>query len=1593
MAAIGLSVDDTLVKIAEFEQTERGALSENFAISCINSPRSVTISGSLVALVDFTKYLAARSVFARLLKVGVGYHSPQMSSIASQYGDLMGLLRSDPSLQGITMVSSVTGTSIDRHHVCHRDYWVRNMVSTVNFLAATQFCCQKRRGQDMRNLDGSHADRISVDVWLEIGPHSALHGPIKQVLQSSNPQVPLVYTAALVRDSPALSSLLNAIGCLWVENVGMDMRRSASLSYPVGHLPRIPPSLPAYPFNHSILYWEEPQANLDFRLRNHPCHDLAGTRFGDLRSVAEAQWRFRIKLNNMPWVQDHKIQGSIIYPAAGSIAMVLEAAKQLLGAQNLTSLELKDVEFSAPIHVTSEYDTQIVLHLSAQRPNQTKDVQYSFRAFSTTSEAAYETLVCCGIIRGHFGSTLLNADKEQQMLQDLQFSFQDAKKKCPDTFDDEQLYERLRTIGLEYGPTFKTLTNISYGIEGHALATCRPLPSEVVLMTSPEFTVHPSRLDGVFQLGFAAMASADSIRAMVPTRIERLSIPVAGFGHNDKRRETAHCQAIQTTERNAHFSIAVFDEATLELKAHVEGLELTALAGQSEDRKRLEDAPSLTHQVQWKPDLAAMSTNELTAYTRSHESGQACLEWVEVLHSLTLLYATLALQSMRIREQTCGSCTVAPSMTDYAQWLSRQVDVCSMVDPKKVCDLLDTLPSNSVVDSYINIGKNLPAILSGHILISDLLPPRLDTVELIQELDGEIGITRDPLGTYIDCLTHKHPDLHFCEIGARLGTVATCVLDPKADSQTARRYGKYTIVDVEDSNLEYVRKQLSIKEQVDFKIIDRSLELSVQEFIPQSFDIIIINMMSDSSLGDQAFIDAIIELLKPSGKLIVRQIPQANFLWNFLLGLSSNPFLPVVHAPDLKHLLQRVPLPQTQVPVAIPQWSATVYYGQEGNQRNHSEFSHDSSILIVDPRSDLQQAIGNHLCKVTGTLNSSNILSLSDVTSLPDKAGYDFILLVELEEPWLSNIHREDFEVLKEVLRDAKSLLWVNKANDIPEYALNEGLLRVSRHENEKTAVVSLSLETDDRHPATIAKRIHFMSKRLQEELLECADEYEPEYREYDGLLNIPRCMQAREHDKHIFSCLEKPLVRQNLGDKKLRLGLGTLGVLDTLEFGQDDSAKAPIGSGEVEIAVQAIGVNFKDLMGLLGRATSKNLGSELAGIVTAVGGSVMNVVPGDRVVAAYVDAYRTHARVPWQVVYRIPNDTSFEAAASIPTVFRTAYFCLYSLARLQQNESILIHRASGGTGQAAIQLSQGIGATTYVTVGSKAKKQLLMERYGIPEQHILNSRSASFGSAIKRLTRGRGVDVVLNSLGGELLETSWDCVAPFGRFIEIGLGDAYARQQLPMFNFSKGVSFMSFNLANFMEPEWFDLHIPLMKSVWDLFIEKKIHPPYPLHLFPVGELEGAFRLLNSGDSSGKIVIQMDKNSIVPVCWIFVLGSSLTHSRLWFHISQRFNSSQMRHTSSLAGSAESALKLRNGFAVKAPGTLFLYPAPGSLKMQRLERLWRLSPAAVYASNVRLLISLSEMPWKPTSLTAREQCHPSRGAFRQQWCFAMPRSQT
>ena len=220
---------------------------------------------------------------------------------------------------------------------------------------------------------------------------------------------------------------------------------------------------------------------------------------------------------------------------------------------------------------------------------------------------------------------------------------------------------------------------------------------------------------------------------------------------------------------------------------------------------------------------------------------------------------------------------------------------------------------------------------------------------------------------------------------------------------------------------------------------------------------------------------------------------------------------------------------------------------------------------------------------------------------------------------------------------------------------------------------------------------------------------------------------------------------------------------------------------------------------------------------------------------------------------HSIPDDIIFEIATSIPIVYATVYYAMVRLAKLQREESVLIHSAAEEVGQAAVILAQHLGANVLITVRNSEKKELVLKNYNIPEENIFSSRNLSFSSRIHRLTADKGVNVVLNSVSGEGLHETWKCIAKMGRFIKIGKRDILGNARLEMVIFNRNISFVSVDLGVIFEHDS-GLAQNMLVEVFKLLRNGAVSLVQPLNVFSLSEIEGAFRLIQAGKHMGKAV-------------------------------------------------------------------------------------------------------------------------------------------
>ena len=294
-----------------------------------------------------------------------------------------------------------------------------------------------------------------------------------------------------------------------------------------------------------------------------------------------------------------------------------------------------------------------------------------------------------------------------------------------------------------------------------------------------------------------------------------------------------------------------------------------------------------------------------------------------------------------------------------------------------------------------------------------------------------------------------------------------------------------------------------------------------------------------------------------------------------------------------------------------------------------------------------------------------------------------------------------------------------------------------------------------------------------------------------------------------------------------------TSGLLSDLYFTDGVYMSGNFPSGMVQIEAKAFDLNSREVMIALGQLDDTPTGHDCAGIVTRLGHSTeqSGLTLGDRVCGIAQGFYASESRAYWTAFTKLPNDMLWEDGAAIPIAYISAYHSLIRVASLRKGESVLIHAAGGGVGQAAIVVAQHVGAEIFVTCSTAGKRDLLVEKYPINPTRIFSSRDASFTTAIMTATEGKGIDVVLNSLSGPLLKAIWSCIARVGRFVKIGKADIEAARRLDITPFGRCATYVGVDVLQVNEYNGLLVREALAESVGICHTREKdggMRPIYP---------------------------------------------------------------------------------------------------------------------------------------------------------------------
>jgi NADPH:quinone reductase-like Zn-dependent oxidoreductase len=511
MLATGISAADAQKYLDELPP-------RSVVVACVNSPASTTLSGDVDLIDQLEVRLQKDGHFARKLRIDTAYHSPHMEELVEVVGNAIDCIKPEDRHNGsIPMLSSVTKERVHSAEL-GGSYWVRNMVSSVEFTAAVS---------QLANLSESNkARRRPVPIkWtslVEIGPHAVLKGPVTQILKSVNASMAsLPYHSLVSRNQHALRTSLETAGSLW--STGHDVDLAVVNSSVDSTTPTVVSDLPSYPWNHQTSFWHEPLETAQLRQRKHPRHDILGAPL-DYQNALEPRWRNFLRLSENPWMADHVVAGSIVFPAAGMLVMATEAARQLADDQaKVRGIEFQDVRFMRGVVIPEEdRGLETVLQVS---PHPGIPGWYNFGIFSLPSGGSWIQHA-----KGAFTMRYENREDDE-----LTANWEAAVARIKETqssarkADIGQAYQWLsHTGGLTVGPSFKTITGVSFceseprlWLSGVVTETKQAMPHEV---ETPSF-IHPTTLDCLFQSALLSCSEAlSSSNANIPVGVDHIYI-------------------------------------------------------------------------------------------------------------------------------------------------------------------------------------------------------------------------------------------------------------------------------------------------------------------------------------------------------------------------------------------------------------------------------------------------------------------------------------------------------------------------------------------------------------------------------------------------------------------------------------------------------------------------------------------------------------------------------------------------------------------------------------------------------------------------------------------------------------------------------------------------------------------------------------------------------------------------------------------------------------------------------------------------------------------------------------------------------------
>ncbi|KAL4782889.1 hypothetical protein BJX76DRAFT_358522 [Aspergillus varians] len=1413
-------------------------------VACFNSPSSVTVSGDASAIHRLKEVLDEEGVFNRkLMTHGAAYHSHQMKMIEDKYTATLKSLKARSVTSSVRMFSSVTGKELDEKTALDGGYWVQNLISPVLFSQAVRAMCEQEY------------NGLPIDTIVEVGPHSQLEGPVNQILKTiSGPHGQVSYTNTLKRGNDAEAALLKCLGFLVIKNGSVHLN-DLNKDSKEGHIQSLV-DLPPYSFDHDRVFWHETRISKDYRHREHLPHELLGSLSADVNRL-EPRWRRYLSLKESPWLCNHVVQGLITFPAAGYITMAIQATRQHTLATSPGSkiqyIRFRDVSFGKGLVLSDETpDVEISLSLrpQARTSRESSSVWNEFRIFTVAPDQKW-TEHCRGLIQAEVDSV----EGFKTVLTPADISRIDAE--CTHEVTPQKFYSVGKRNGLDWQHPFNNMHQIRSSKDS-CVATAR-VPETETPPGGMDDLLHPAVLDSCLFHGLSTVIFLEDGQssAYVPTFIKQLWIA----NHQTTPGSDLVCSTTRGKEPFV-FDLHGKDSAVGEKMAIVaQGIRVTNLGGDIAAGVSKREA---CHSQSLVPYVDAWTTEHRDQICKSTIEPGSLVDTNRALDAISLHYLQKALREVSVND------IHEAYFQHYVQWME------SLKGDTYDTSLLNNKAEDlGVISEAIAVlGPNLADILTGKTSALSLL----NTNNLLSRVYTEWCSSRvyPQMSAYCHELGRFNPGLKVLEIGAGTGSATEPIL--RALNGGDHRYvQRYDFTDLSPGFFEPAKERLGdLVDAVEFRVLDAAHDAQEQGFEEASYDLIVACNVIHATPRIDETLRNIRPLLKPGGKFMLMELAHYSIFGNLVFGLFEGWWSGYdegrTRSPHLTSSEWCKRLDQAGFDKAE---RAFVDYPDEDGG-NLSVFisaapfprpTEESLSIRLLAGSDVSNVTIDQV-QVVQQVCAGSAVSIHTITS-PCEAGV-IVMLPELARLLCAEPDADIWRSFKDWIWKASAVLFVSNGSRVDlsnaETGLWTGFARTMRLEYPTLRQVTLDIQTPN--VPILSKLAEVLPTLLSSpsfDLTRPGNEVENEFTEKDGQLFVPRYVYRSDisRDVDLTSRQAAPELVPFVGtDRTLTAELGVPGLLESIRW-KDDIEGPPLGPDDVRFELRGASINFKDVLIAAGQLEGiTEMRNDCSGVVVQVGENMKHrFQPGDRVCALYSRSYTNYPIVHGDCCQIIPDSMSFAEGASLPIVWATVYYSLVDKGCLSKGDKILIHSAAGAVGQASIMLAQHIGAEIFATVGSNAKRDLLHTRYGIPHDHIFSSRTTAFHGGIMEYTGRYGVDVVLNSLSGDIFRESCNLLASFGRFVEIGRKDLMDDALMPMEFLLRNITFSYVDLTAIIEQRK-PLARRLLRDVANLASAGAIRP-VTLTTMPISDIETAFRQIQAGKHTGKIILTVEENQQV----------------------------------------------------------------------------------------------------------------------------------